>query len=181
MFGILVLLFNGELLEKSKYGLPRWSLDTTNEVIRQKIEKQVKLFTAYAILNFLISLIGGLTFIQNLSRDNELFFALRFFEEFVPSHSQLLSFLYKLHLPLLGYIMIVHSYHVIYYTQHQNFQLYMFQPFIENIPKEDEADEEESLFHNVNYQKKVQKRLIFCVERSRELIRYYLLLNIKLF
>ncbi|XP_044270077.1 uncharacterized protein LOC123014854 [Tribolium madens] len=69
---------------------------------------------------------------------------------------------------------LVHAYQILYYTQHVNFQIRLFNKVVADIDFWETTSRETELFYNKSYQKQVEHRLKFCIERFQEFVKIYI-------
>lgn len=149
-----------------------WSIDSAGDKIRSDIKKEIIVITTFGIFNFLFSFYAGFLHVKIIPEDIESLVVLRLFQVHFPNHFQILTLIFKSTYFLLSYVMIVHCYQVIYYTQHLRFQFIMLQEYIANIDKHNASFNtfEHNLFYNQKYQNEIERRFKFCIKRCSDLI-----------
>ncbi|XP_044268544.1 uncharacterized protein LOC123013813 isoform X2 [Tribolium madens] len=178
MLAIVTLIFKSKMMENLKNEIKMWSIDNASEDLQSEIKLKIKITTRFVIINSLIAVIAGFLYVQQLSDDVNLFFAYRFIRDNFPHHNKTLEFLYRMTYPIISYLMTVHAYQCIYFTQHVNYQLKMFKEVITELTKcETFSSFENRLIFDKKYQTEIERKLKFCIRRSQEFINIYLTKN----
>ncbi|RZB38847.1 hypothetical protein BDFB_011043, partial [Asbolus verrucosus] len=170
MFAMVIILFKGKLIADIKNEITMWTMDSAGQIIHSRIKIESIVITAFVGVNFMISIYTVYLFVTPIFADKELFFALRFFEEYFPEQKSFLSWTYRGAYSFIIYVMTVHAYQVIYYTQHIKFQIMMFLMYASRISDFDEKRNEKELFYDQEYQRQVQRRLKFCIVRYNDFV-----------
>ena len=147
-----------------------WSIDSAGEEVHYRIKFESKIIKIFVVANAIVTMIGTALFTIPLSLDDDVFYALYFFKTYIPEHKYMLTFIYKLTYPFLGYVMIVHPYQFLYAIAHARFQIIMFIHYVANIAESEEDIEENEIFYDKNYQQVIQERLKFCVKRHLDFL-----------
>lgn len=172
MLAIIIIILRGKLVHNLENEIKIWTLDSAGEDLRFKLEFRAKIITAFTMINTIIAMIGGILYVKPLSDNVNLFFALRLIHDYFPNYKNVFEFLYRMSLPIFGYLMIVHCYQIMYYTQHINFQIEMFKKLLINLANwENTSSLENDLFYNPEYQMEIKQRLKFCIIRWGEFIQ----------
>ncbi|EFA04739.1 odorant receptor 328 [Tribolium castaneum] len=172
MLAILTIIFKGEVVQHLTDDINIWTIDGASKKLQSEIKLKIKILTAFVIINSFSVVIGGFCFVQQLSDDVNLFFAIRLIRDYFPNHSTILEFFYRMTYPICAYLMAVHAYQCLYYTQHINFQLQMFTEIITELTDLKTISlPENRLFYNKKYQTVIEQRLKFCIKRSQEFIK----------
>nr|XP_015834420.1 PREDICTED: uncharacterized protein LOC107397732 [Tribolium castaneum]XP_015834421.1 PREDICTED: uncharacterized protein LOC107397732 [Tribolium castaneum] len=149
-----------------------WTIDCAGQEAHSRIKSEIRITTVLSVLNFIITLYASYWYVYPIEGDKEIYYALKFFEEYCPRHKMVLSVVYRATFPLLSYAMIVQAYQVIYTTQHIRFQAILFIEFVLNIGHQTKNLSEEKLFYDTDYQKIVGERFKFCIMRHHEFIAF---------
>ncbi|EFA04740.1 odorant receptor 329 [Tribolium castaneum] len=178
MLAILTVIFKGQIVQHLTDEFKIWAIDSASKKLQSEIKLKIKIITAFVITNSLIAVWGGFLYVQPLSEDENLYFALSFIHQYFPNQSSTLEFFYRMTYPILGYLMTVHAYQCLYYTQHINFQLRMFTEVVaEFAPVKRFLLFEHHLFYNKKYQTEIEQRLKFCIKRSQEFVQICVIKN----
>nr|XP_008193107.2 PREDICTED: uncharacterized protein LOC103312945 isoform X1 [Tribolium castaneum] len=171
LLATFALISKNNTVRNLKDELEIWTIDSAGEKLRSEIKLKIKFLNIFVVCNSLLVLVTGLTFIQPLPKDSDIFFAYRLIHEHFPKHGQALEFLYRTTYVLISYIVAVQPFQIFYYCQHINFQL---QISIETLKKISDwktlSEDGENLIDNVKYQTEIKRRLKFCIQRSQNFI-----------
>ena len=115
-----------------------------------------------------LTIVVGFAFVLPTSSDYDRFFAVRLICDYCPNYSQILYYLYKLTIPVVGYAMAVPPVMFTYYAQHICYQLMMLSKHIRfsSDPVQRREDDLEKLIYDENYQKEFHRRIVFCIRRE---------------
>ncbi|KYB27581.1 putative cytochrome P450 4d14-like Protein [Tribolium castaneum] len=131
--------------------------------------------TIFVICNTLLIIGGIILNLIPLSDDLHVYFALRFIHEYFPNHKTCLIILLKASIfPVIPHMLVVHAYQILYYTQHSNFQIQLFNKVIAEVDFWETPLRETELFYSKPYQKGIEKKLKFCIQRLQVLINAYI-------
>ncbi|XP_068905549.1 uncharacterized protein [Tenebrio molitor] len=166
LLAIWTLLFRGELISNIKNEVEMWTIDSAGEKVHRQIKNQATFMTIFAVVNFLISIVGGCLYLVPLSEDVDTFVAFYLFHNYFPNQEKYLSSIYRMTFLMLGYFMIVHGYQIIYYSEHGRYQSTLLKEHVANLDSCERQTNEEKLFYDDEYQKRIHLRLVFCVKRS---------------
>ncbi|XP_044254774.1 uncharacterized protein LOC123005187 [Tribolium madens] len=150
-----------------------WTIDCAGREVHSRIKYEIRITNILSVLNVVITLYASYWYTHPIDDDKEIFYALRFFEEYWPRQKRVLSIIYRATFPLFAYVMIVHAYQVIYATQHLRFQAILFIKYVVNIGEQKTKICDEKLFYDTDYQKIVAKRLKFCIIRHQEFLAFH--------
>ncbi|XP_044265522.1 uncharacterized protein LOC123011882 [Tribolium madens] len=171
LLAIFVLLYKSKVIHNLKNELELWSTDSTSKKLQSKINLNIKFLKMFVIFNSLLFIVVGVTFVQPLSKDYDVFFAYRLIHEYFPNYGHIFEFLYRTTYLLTSYIATVLPFQIFYYCQHTNFQLQMSIEQLKNLTKWSEDDE--NLVDNTKYQTEINRRLKICIQRSQNFIRLH--------
>jgi hypothetical protein len=172
LLAIWTLLFRGELISNIKNEVEMWTIDSAGEKVHRQIKNQATFMTIFAVVNFLISIVGGCLYLVPLSEDVDTFVAFYLFHNYFPNQEKYLSSIYRMTFLMLGYLMIVHGYQIIYYSEHGRYQSTLLKEHVANLDSCERQTNEEKLFYDDEYQKRIHLRLVFCVKRSVKFVEY---------
>jgi hypothetical protein len=172
LLAIWTLLFRGELISNIKNEVEMWTIDSAGEKVHRQIKNQATFMTIFAVVNFLISIVGGCLYLVPLSEDVDTFVAFYLFHNYFPNQEKYLSSIYRMTFLMLGYFMIVHGYQIIYYSEHGRYQSTLLKEHVANLDSCERQTNEEKLFYDDEYQKRIHLRLVFCVKRSVKFVEY---------
>lgn len=111
-----------------------------------------------------VAVFSGLMHALPLDDDKELYYPLVIFEEFVPEWKNFLSWIYRLGFLVVPFIIPLPLYLSIYYITKCLYQVMLFMTFIENINMGFDTSSIR-LIENSEFQKTINKRLLFCIKR----------------
>nr|XP_015835428.1 PREDICTED: uncharacterized protein LOC107397920 [Tribolium castaneum] len=172
MLAILTIIFKGDVVQNLTDEITFWTIDSASKNLQHEIKLKIKFLTAFVIINSFTVVMGSFSYVQQLSDDVNLFLAIRLIRDYFPNYSTILEFFYRMTYPICGYLMAVHAYQCLYYTQHINFQLQMFTEVITELNNSKTSSLlENHLFYNRTYQTNTEQRLKFCIKRSQEFIK----------
>ncbi|XP_064213102.1 uncharacterized protein LOC107397920 isoform X1 [Tribolium castaneum] len=172
MLAILTIIFKGDVVQNLTDEITFWTIDSASKNLQHEIKLKIKFLTAFVIINSFTVVMGSFSYVQQLSDDVNLFLAIRLIRDYFPNHSTILEFFYRMTYPICGYLMAVHAYQCLYYTQHINFQLQIFTEVITELKNSKTSSLlENHLFYNRTYQTNTEQRLKFCIKRSQEFIK----------
>lgn len=167
----IILLLKNDFVRDIQNEIPLWSKENSKKEIKSRIEKEANLTNILAVINFIAIILGSTLYIIPLSDDIKLFFVLRLIENYLQDYYKTVAkvIIYSTY-PFIGHILIAHVYQVIYYVQHIKFQVIIFKDHFTQISDHSQNYNDESLFYDESYQKKVTQRLKFCIKRLQEFI-----------
>ena len=102
--------------------------------------------------------------------DYDKLFAVKLICDYCPNHSLILTYLYKLTLPVVGYAMTALPVIFTYYSQHLCYQVMMLSKHIRTLgdPVQRSEEDLEKLIYDENYQKEFHRKIVFCIRRELE-------------
>nr|XP_015835422.1 PREDICTED: uncharacterized protein LOC103312914 isoform X2 [Tribolium castaneum] len=172
---ILSAIFKGKIIHTLPDDISLWALDSGGEKIHSEIRFKARMVTIFVICNTLLIIGGIILNLIPLSDDLHVYFALRFIHEYFPNHKTCLIILLKASIfPVIPHMLVVHAYQILYYTQHSNFQIQLFNKVIAEVDFWETPLRETELFYSKPYQKGIEKKLKFCIQRLQVLINAYI-------
>ncbi|EFA02953.1 odorant receptor 278 [Tribolium castaneum] len=172
MLAIYIIIFQSSFITNMSQELEMWSYSSGGEEINRRVKFQSRVITIYALVNFLLAIVASYLYFSPLDSDNETFYMVRFIEEKIPDYAKICKIAYRTTFLAMGYVMIVHSYQVIYASQHVRFQIIFFTEYVKKVVEFDEKISEECLFYNERFQTIVGKRLQNCVIRHIQFLKF---------
>ncbi|RZB39212.1 hypothetical protein BDFB_003500 [Asbolus verrucosus] len=148
-----------------------WAFESAGSETYSKIKKDIKIVTICAVANFALAFVAGCFYVQYLPNESELFWAYKLFEDHFSSQSPALTIIYKLTIPLMGYVMVVHAIQSIYYTQHMKFQMNMLHKHVKHLTDYENDRISEEMYYDEEYQTEICRRLRYCIERHINLVK----------
>lgn len=172
MLANIIILAKSKLAHNLKNELKIWAINSAGEDLHSKLKIKIKMITAFTVTNTLIASIGVFLFVKPLSNDINIFFVFRLINDYFPNYKHFLEILYRSTFIVLGYLLLVHCYQVIYFTQHINFQLELFKATLTGLAEwKNISSREDDLFYNEQYQTEIKRRLKFCIIRWEEFLK----------
>lgn len=156
------------MTENSFYSLDMTGMDTKQHIIRES--KQTIYFFYVNLL--LISLTSALHIVKN-GNEPEQFLFIKYSEETFSSQASSINFLFYVLYFIMCLYFVNELYTLVYLTQQLKFQFYILNDCIScMLGKRYKFQCELELPHNEIYQKKVFKRLKFCIKYHEMLMRW---------
>ncbi|EEZ97749.1 odorant receptor 318 [Tribolium castaneum] len=149
----VVLLFENKLIEN----IPK---QVKSGPIDQKLRKKIKTIKLYVIFVMISAVLAGLSYVQNVTNEAEIAFALQFFLDFVPNYYTFLAVCYKVSLFLMAVIAIIHPMQGIYAIEHMKIQVILLQKHVKMIEKKAKSG------------KDVETTLKFCIKRHINFLNF---------
>src|SRR5699024_5616507 len=81
-----ILLFKGTFVGNLKNEIPLWDINSAGPEIKSSIQKQLTLIHLIVVLSFTFLISTGLLYLTQLSKDVEIFFGIRFFQDYYPNY-----------------------------------------------------------------------------------------------
>lgn len=169
MVSIWTLLFKPKLAYVHN-DLPLWTIDSAGPKVYASIKNKIFLSTAFGLINFLLSLCAGSFYLQYVSEDDNVFFALRVFRDYFPNYYEVFSLFFRIQYLFCSYLMIAPSYQLIYAILQIRMQAMILAEYVTHIDCHNDYGTEIDLMYNKAYQKEVERRLKFCIKRQIEFI-----------
>jgi hypothetical protein len=144
-----------------------WEIDSAGEETKQRITKESRRINMFVAINTILAVTWATTHLFHEA--TETVFVRYIFDLLFPRQADFLFILFNLTLYVATFVMIAHSYEVIYATQHVKFQIYMCKTFIQEMTIG--TDSEEVLIYNAYYQQLTESRLKFLINRHCDFIR----------
>ncbi|KAJ3662044.1 hypothetical protein Zmor_006411 [Zophobas morio] len=160
-----LILFKSHIYNQIGADFDLWEIDEENA---DSVIKETKLITVIVQAALVLTIVVGFAFVLPTSSDYDRFFAVRLICDYCPNYSQILYYLYKLTIPVVGYAMAVPPVMFTYYAQHICYQLMMLSKHIRfsSDPVQRREDDLEKLIYDENYQKEFHRRIVFCIRRE---------------
>lgn len=169
MASVAIILNNTEIAANLRNETTVWKLDSANEEMRLKIEREIKIITAFCLINISIILYGGFSYIEEDPTDWKVFFAIKLYHDYFPNHPYI-PLIYRFTFPVLAYASVIPAYQLIYYTQSLKYQCIMFLFYVNNLTDCNTTKEELKLYNDNEFQREIRLRLSFLVKRHLELM-----------
>ncbi|EFA02841.1 odorant receptor 277 [Tribolium castaneum] len=173
MLAIYIILFEKNFIANLSGELKMWSFRSAGAEITRQIRFESRVVTIYAIINFVMVVIASCLHITPLESDYETFYMIRFFEDKIPDYANVCKTSYRSTFLVMGYVMMVHVYQIIYATQHGKFQIMLYLEYVKRVTQFNEKIGEKCLFYNESFQKMVARKLKNCVIRHNEFLKYH--------
>jgi hypothetical protein len=165
---LLAIFSIPHLLKSSMAGLDNvehWRINFCGPKLEKRIKTEALYFNGFAVSVAILSYVNAVIYAKPLENDEDIFYPLAIFKEFVPQWQNVLSALYRATFFLIPLILTTPCYILIYVTSHLRFQFYMLLHFLKNINNRYETTEPNQLVDNLHYQKEITRRLKFCIRR----------------
>ncbi|RZC39024.1 hypothetical protein BDFB_005188 [Asbolus verrucosus] len=167
----VTLIVKNRLVDDVMAHINLWDIDNAGEEIETQIMNESKIINLFAVANTSLAVITSISYIFPNAYDEEMILVFRIYQEVFSGQSVFFSTFHRLTYCMLCFIMTAYPYIVIYITQHVKFQLYMFNKYIKEL-MDDYDGAEERLICTEGYQKEIEFRLKFLIERHNEFIRW---------
>lgn len=155
-----------EVSKISTKKLEWWPFDQVGPKIKKRIKFEALYINTFFVINSVMGFVSGVLHVIPLEDDKELFYPLAIFEQFAPKWQFWLEWLYRMSFLLIPFIMAGPSYIGIYLSSRFRFQFYLFNEYLKNINYLNDNQQTPDFIENKDYQKKIKKRLIFCIKRN---------------
>ncbi|CAH1380156.1 unnamed protein product, partial [Tenebrio molitor] len=167
-FAITVLLYKNKIVEQVMEVIDLWEIDSAGEETKQRITRESRRINMFVAINTILAVTWATTHLFHEA--TETVFVRYIFDLLFPRQADFLFILFNLTLYVATFVMIAHSYEVIYATQHVKFQIYMCKTFIQEMTIG--TNSEEMLIYNAYYQQLTESRLKFLINRHCDFIRW---------
>jgi hypothetical protein len=173
MLSIVALLLDGDISEFSLQNTKPWSLDSAGKETMAKIKTESASWTIFVIANLGLALITAIVFVLPVPHDEDLFFAVYFFDKYFIEYASVLNWIYRSLFFVVAFTMVNCSHLFLYGIQQMIFQLYLLLTHIGNLTNvaQYNSEDDSSLLKNEHYQVEVENRIKFCIKKHVELIR----------
>jgi hypothetical protein len=173
MLSITTLLQDGDLAEVCLQSTKPWSLDSAGKETIAKIKTESAFWTVFVIVNLGLALIAAILFVLPVPHDEDVFFAVYFFDKYFFEYSSVLNWIYKTMFLIVAFSMVNCSHLFLYGVQQILFQLYLLVTDIAHLTNvvQYNSEDDSSLLKNEHYQMEVENRIKFCIKKHVELIR----------
>lgn len=148
-------------------------MNSAGENLTRKIERESFYTSVFVVVNLILSLLSAICHFIPLDDDEEVFFALYFFQKYFPQCGIVLNWIYRSTFFVVGFVMVTCIYQYIYIVQHIKFQLSMLRQHAESITDFTEYNNisDCNLLKSADFQYQVEKKLKFFVKRHVELLQ----------
>ncbi|EFA13404.1 odorant receptor 304 [Tribolium castaneum] len=153
-----------------------WQIKSTDPKLINRIKFQVKLITAYIIVNTVIALIAGLAHTFPSKNAEEICYVYKIIEIYVPKWKTELCWMYKASYIVMALALPATCNQVVYGATHIRFQFYLVLDWIRNNIIESGCDDLK-LPNDKDFQHKITKNIIVIVKRYTEFHRTFQAVN----
>jgi hypothetical protein len=174
MLSITTLLQDGDLAEVCIQITKPWSLDSAGKETMAKIKTESAFWTVFVILNLELALTAAILFVLPVTHDEDVFFAVYFFDKCFFEYASLLNWIYRSTFFIVAFMMVNCSHLFLYSICTTNDdQMYLLVTHIANLTNvvQYNSEDDSSLLKNEHYQLEVENRIKFCIKKHVELIR----------
>jgi hypothetical protein len=173
MLSITTLLQDGDMAEVCLQNTKSWSLDSAGKETMAKIKTESAFWTVFVILNLGLALIAAILFVLPVTHDEDVFFAVYFFDKCFFEYASLLNWIYRSTFFILAFTMVNCSHLFLYVIQQMIFQMYLFVTHLANLTNvvQYNSEDDSSLLKIEHYQMEVENRIKFCIKKHVDIIR----------
>jgi hypothetical protein len=173
MLSITTLLQDGDLAEVCLQNTKPWSLDSAGKETMAKIKTESAFWTVFVIVNLGLALIAAILFVLPVTHDEDVFFAVYFFDKYFFDYASVLIWIYKSTFFIVAFMMVNCSHLFLYGIQQMIFQMYLLVTHLVNLTNvvQYNSEDNSSLLKNEHYQMEVENRIKFCIKKHVEIIR----------
>jgi hypothetical protein len=147
-----------------------WSADSTLKETKMKILKGSRFVTYIVVVNFLCGILTGFVILP-ICKEQEYQFPLFFFRKYLKSVHYIWDFWYLLTFPITSFTIVNLANIVVYYMCHTKWQIVMYLDVIQHLNDGYENEDDDTLFHDFEYQKVFQGRFRCVLVRYKEILR----------
>ncbi|RZB40427.1 hypothetical protein BDFB_006815, partial [Asbolus verrucosus] len=147
--------------------IPVWKVDCADDETKEKIKKEAKFLNGFIIFFVILASIIAILHMIPDPDDKNILYPFALFAE-IPEWENTLGWCFRSTFPFLGLLMLTPYCQVIYCCSHIKFQMYLFIYYVKNIDKCFEEIDGDKLFYTEDYQKEIEKRLLFCIKHHIE-------------
>jgi hypothetical protein len=173
MLSIVALLLDGDLPEATLQNTRPWSLDSAGKKTMAKIKTVSAFWTIFVIVNLGLALITVILFVLPVAHDEDVFFAVYFFDKYFIEYSSVLNWIYRSTFFIVAFTMVNCTHLFLYGIQQLIFQIYLLVTHAANMTNvvQYNSEDDSSLLKNEHYQMEVENRIKFCIKKHVELVR----------
>ncbi|EFA01423.1 odorant receptor 293 [Tribolium castaneum] len=141
-----------------------WTINSARVETERKIKKHAMYTNIFFLGTVIMGVISALFHIMPLDDDNELFFPLILFEEFVPNWKNFFSWMYRLNFLAVPFTLPIPIYITTYHLIKSYYQILLYLDFLKNINTGFDTTSSNNI-ESAEYQQVTRDRLVFCIKR----------------
>jgi hypothetical protein len=169
VFAFVVILLKNHIVENSMKVIDLWDISSAGNDVKLRIARESKQINMFVVINTTLTLLWGTNIMSSRDNDSEQIFFQHILDKLCPHLANSYAFILKMTLYLAGLAMEVHSYQIIYITQHIKFQMYMLNAHIERLGSD--VEDSHNLIRDDVYQEHIESKLKMIIDRHCDLIR----------
>lgn len=146
----------------------RWDCASLGKKYHEEVKKDANFVVSYLGFLTLLGFCCAVLYVIPSEDDKKIFFIMTWFEEHLSEWAETFSLFHRLTFLFVPFIMLAPCFQIAYLVKESQYQIIIYKNLLQSI--HNGYENLEKLVDDINFQKEINRRLLFCIKRHIALV-----------